>query len=447
MVKIKLRTSNLVGLSLLILASAPLTLNGKGIEYIYTSLVVALLYYLFKIAKETPKYFFSHALFFYYYLALLTGSVLAETGAIMIEINQTGSLNGSTLLAILTLLVFVHVSRFFFSLTLKKIQNSPFPSFDRKIETSLSLLFAVISLLLSAYHLFKFGSPIILGLERSTFFSNIGERWGEQLYTAALHTFPFCAALYVIAERKALKITSAVFIALYFFTVVFVFGHKASALILLLSILLVFYGATDGRLTTKLTITLLTFGFSILTLVYIHYSFLNRNPIEFISTRLALQAQLLWSVVEDPSLSLISANFLHCLTGCREADSLNDLITQRYLPAYLYDFYRETKTSLSGFHPATQIAAFGALAFFFLHSMIAALTGAGLAILCKLIHEKSALISAILFKLYFAIYYFHFVVSVEAIASNLTALCAFLLILYTLIKSIKPHRNKAKRLA
>lgn len=428
-----------ISIILLLLSSAPLFTDEEVALITYPIILAGTIYFIYRLAKHDFSYFASHFLFLYYYFALLAGTSLAEMGSYMPEIRETGKPNGATLITIFTALIFIITSRKFHATTYKHISRLRFKRyFSLKTESNVSIIIASLPLIFSGIHLYVYGSPLLLQVERSTFFASIGNSWGNLIYANILYTFPLSIALISFSPRKATRIIGYTLALAGLSSVTIVFGHKMSALVVLLSTILIFLSANKKRSDHPLTTAIKIIAVSIPILIYIQYTFLERDVLEFAVSRIAMQGQLLWSVLNDNELSLIFPNAFGCITECKHSNSLNDALAQRYLPWTLYSFYEETNTSLSGFHPATQIAAFGIIFFILIHFILSAIIGFLMAVTQTLIEIKSPIGVLLIFKIFFAFYYFYFVSISDGLTSIFTATCILLLLVNPFLKSKQP---------
>ncbi|WP_131199171.1 DUF6418 domain-containing protein [Phytopseudomonas dryadis] len=344
----------------------------------------------------------------YYYFALVLGAVSAESGIYMLEIKEQGQPNGAAALVLFFYTLFigsVYLSWRFFSVVLNDFN---FPSVSLRFERLLGCVGCVIVLLICMYLIYLYSSPVLMGIERSTFSAFYAPSWFSSIYSVFLQSFSVVILLWYFSSGGR-KLYS-VFVGVYFLFMFLVFGQKFSGMVLLLFAVLAVLGVEKRKLNFKFLMSLFGFGVLLFFLVCYAYISIGRDPLEFILARYALQGQLIWSVVSDPYLDFFSVNDLGCLIGdCSGYGSLINLVSARYLPVDVYQAYQAGGNKLSGFSPAAHVLAFGLPVSIVLCVLSAALYGAITAFWAAAVRSQNLLVSVLAYKLMFSIGYIYLV--------------------------------------
>lgn len=382
-------------------------LSFPSVYSAWFSVVLFLSYLLFYLRKNFPFVLIT-CFVSYYYFALVLGAVSAESGVYMLEIKEQGQPNGSASLVLFFYIVFLEVmylSWQYFTAVLKRFE---FPSVSVKGERFFGGWLCIIILAVCIYLIYSYSSPVLMGIERSTFSANYAPSWFSSMYSVFLQSFSIMALLWCFDSRRR-KIYS-IAVACYFLFMFIVFGQKFSGMILLLFTVLAILGAQGRSLSFRLFICLFCFGLVLFSLVCYAYISIGRNPLEFILARYALQGQLIWSVVSDPYVNFLRVNDLGCLVGkCSGYGSLIDLISERYLPADVYQAYHAGGNKLSGFSPAAHILAFGFPISIMLCVFFSAISGAISAFWVAAVQSRNLLVSVLAYKLMFSVAYIYLV--------------------------------------
>lgn len=339
----------------------------------------------------------------YYFLFLILGTASVESGVYMLEIAEWGSPNGSTALVLFFCILFINCLRaswHFFSL---QFERTYIPSFNVKLERTFGVLVCFIIILFCCFLIYRYSSPILLGIERSTFKAHFAPSWYTGLYSVFWQSFIIITLLWFFTDGIKKGVFS-LFVLIYFSIMFLVFGEKFTGLILLLFSLLAVYGAQGRSFNLWAIITLASCGLIIFSLVFYSYFLIGREPLEFILLRVALQGQLIWSLVSDPSIDLVHSVDWGCIVGsCTGGESLADAISKKYLPTDQYFHYLEAGNALSGFMPATHIFAFGLPTALVLCILFATIYGAAAAFFATAVRSRNLFMSVLAYKLFFSV--------------------------------------------
>ena len=153
----------------------------------------------------------------------------------------------------------------------------------------------------------------------------------------------------------------------------------------------------------------------------------------FILTRIALQAQVLWS-----SLNLNTFPFVpnESLVALGNFQSSADFISYKMLPTYLYEYYAENGTTLSGFMPGFYIIFFGYFGAAMLHAFLSFIAGYITGILISAIRSKAFFTSFLWLKIYLGIIFSWYALIFSSLASWVFVFGLFLIFLMYFFKPI-----------
>ncbi|WP_223473517.1 DUF6418 domain-containing protein [Pseudomonas sp. BF-B-27] len=431
----KLNTQK-ASLALLLLASlilGPLySTLGISVDLQYSSILGLLALTLFiKVQfQKKPKETLTSYFYIYYFFSMLISAAVIENGALMFEIGEQGSYNGTfwTILFYF-LLGFTSIS-FGFSLH-SKISNGPIlkARYSIKLERLVVAIFLIATSLVSALILIKYSSPILLGVERFTFWNTIvppGLQIAKSLITQA---FYFVPALIIVANSKQRKTMTLLATFTWIGITLFVLGEKFTAFQYYLAIA-AFYFAALGTHSKKLKIPYKTLAiiFTVLISILAYVYSATGYSIEFIYSRIALQSQLTWITIEK------NMNVSSIWTGASE-------LTMAVLPGDRFDRYADAGVSLTGFFPAVQIAALGYTLSSILHILIFIIAGFIQAEILKLISNKCITQSFFLFKLYISLIFFWLALDAAQLYNGVNLICLGLLLAGFIMQKFAKNRT------
>jgi len=368
------------------------------------SLFITALYF-YKELKYSPEHTLSYSFQIYYFISLLLSLLVISSGAFMIEVQKTGSANGSFWLISIFFLS-GHIASKHAHYKYKRLAaKSRSPRINKKIERWIAATITITAISISAFIFLRYSSPFLLGIERADFWSKIVPKGYSFTTSLVAQTFFLAVALYYSNQNVTRwKIISLVIIALYLIITFFVLGHKFGVFIIYATTACLFIAAHKNKIKISAKTVLISISamMSIYAMISISYASIGRDA-GFIIIRLALQGQLPWSILETSEIPYTPSEKWLCFLGCGSFDSGRAAISFEYLPSSVFYHYTESGTGLSGFLPALPIYSFGIIIAFILHVLLSYLGGIIQAHLIQSIKKKSIIHSFISYKIYFSI--------------------------------------------
>jgi hypothetical protein len=180
----------------------------------------------------------------------------------------------------------------------------------------------------------------------------------------------------------------------------FVLGQKLSLFVFYITVWFVLLPGIfpNFTITRSHVITLLCVAIFLLFSVLVSYSLQDKEA-GFALARIALQAQLAWSVFSEVNGPNLWPESFTCYFGCGQFVDGIDFITFKYLPIDTYKFYSKGGTTLSGFMPALSVMTMGILISFFCHFAISFLLGMIQRKMIEATSDGNMVLSFLLFKL------------------------------------------------
>lgn len=341
----------------------------------------------------------------FYGVGMLASAGIIASGAEMIEVSATGTPNGVFWLMLFFFVIGLEATVLGYRCGSAVKLPMPALRLPQVIDSLIMLAMILPVLLLSFYVLFATGGPLLLGLNRVTFWQTAAPPGTSILRSVVPQTFFFVAFIYLNQTQHFASITlGKLLVVAYILIGLLVLGEKLSLFIILINIwLLVFPGS--GR-RVKINFKLFLFGGAIssalLSIVAMSYLSDGRE-LGFILTRVALQAQLLWSAANS-AMSAVGSEFRpNCYFGCDSFANGMDYISHLYLPLGTYEFYKQSGTILSGFMPALPMVTFGLGIAFILHIIVCFVSGVLQKKLVVAIEKGQPVYGFLLFKLQFSL--------------------------------------------
>lgn len=314
-------------------------------------------YYLWLLFRQRREVLFTSFYQTFYWIGILAGAVAISSGAYMLEIDKTGAPNGTFWVALgffvagmeATVLGYRAGSR---SLPGTAINIPPLNKFA---------LAACIggALALSAFVFTFYGGPILAGTDRVTFYREIIPRLLAYTPTIVTQAF-FFAAFYFLAklrDRKPLLLASAIVVG-FVLSGFFVLGEKFSLYVIYANAWLFLVAALLPDFRLRRRHVALALALAIGAVFVVGWTYVrDGREFSFILDRVALQAQLLWSVVDTDK----SADWA-CYFGCGNFETGRDYISGLFLPSHRFTHYQSIGNVLSGFNPALPLLTFGFVA-------------------------------------------------------------------------------------
>lgn len=338
---------------------------------------LGMVWYLRFLFKDCRALFTTEFYYIVYAIGMLISSALVSGGAYMIEITEFGNQNGAFWIVVAYFITGYEASRIGFSLAGKfRLGANPY-RFSWRFNRLLIIILTTSALGVAASIFIRYGGPLLQGVDRVTFWRTIVPNDFSFVPSLLIQTF-FFAAFYFLWIRHARKrsIMAAFLLIAYVLAALFVLGQKFSAFIIYIHTWLVISAALFHDFKIKLLhIIGLTSVVILLSLsIIVSYTLLDHDAI-FALVRVALQSQLLWSVLADESkLSLWPQDWI-CYFSCPPFNSGADYISFLYLPYDMYNFYTDGGSVLSGFMPALSIITFGLIASLLTHILILFILG------------------------------------------------------------------------
>lgn len=409
----------------IILFNAPL----MGVAFAFSAI------YLYIFFVNHRKFFLTSFYQIYFMIGLLVSAASISSGAQMIEVGAYGSANGSFWIVFAFFVAGMETTCLGF--------HSRFLSFlgrmppNQTWDSSQLIIISTISMvvIVSTYIFVTIGSPITLGIDRIAFWRNYIPTYFSILPSFVLQTYFFvCFYLLVSVKRSTQLAIPVLLFGFYIIITVIILGEKLSAFVILISAFLMVVSGTFPNFRVKLThfIFAVTVALLILLLISATYIANGRDP-SFIFARIALQAQLVWSVLADPyGFRLLPGPDWSCFFGCGWSGDGRDFMAYKYLPYGLYNFYSESGTALSGFMPALPILTFGLILAFAIHLLACFLIGLLQREISISIEKENFISSFLLYKVLFGVVLAWYGARITALAGSMAAfiLFAFYLVLF-----------------
>jgi len=365
------------------------------------AIVIALIRYFYLCVQSKREVLFSSFYQIYAMLALLLSAIAISSGAYMLEVGAFGSANGSVWVILAYFIAGIEATFRGFQSKISlgiagKIIPQPWP-----VARRLILVIVCAVGLIGFYILFTAGSPILIGVDRVTFWRSIAPEHFSFIPSLITQTYFFICYYTLVAHKMRDHPAASVFVIfLYIFITVVILGQKFSAFILLASAWLMVLPGVFPNFKIRALYVLPVVVISILLLLLVVWSYsLSGRDASFIFYRVALQAQLIWSVLSDPyNFKLFPSSDWRCYFGCGFMDSGQDYISLQYLPFDLYKYYYSGGTTLSGFMPALSILTFGIIISFLIHLLVCFMLGVMQREICLTVRKGNFIASFLLYK-------------------------------------------------
>lgn len=356
-------------LALLLLAGAALFYwieragDGQALNTAYAGAAVLLLLYLKRFYHDQRAVLLTGFYQLYSSVGMLLSATLIANGVYMLEIRHYGTANGTFWVVLFYLIIGLETSVLGFRSGRKLHLGWTSGSIAARPTRIISSIFVGSALLGAALVLARYGGPMLQGVDRVTFWKKIVPSEIGFVRTLLLQSFFFAAYYYLITKKHKINIIiPSILIMIYLAFTVVVLGEKLSAFILYATIWLILVAAIfpDFRLRRAHIIMLFAVVVALIVGVVLTYVASGYDTL-FALARIALQAQLLWSVLSDANVPNLIPSNMSCYFGCNGLPRGIDFISQRYLPQSVFSFYNETGSQLSGFFPALAILTFGSV--------------------------------------------------------------------------------------
>lgn len=338
---------------------------------------------------------------------MIISAAIVSDGAYMFEISEQGNSNGIFWILIIYFIIGLETIGLGYRISGLSQSWLRVRRFSWDFDRTVIFLSTGAALLFSAYVFLRYGGPVLRGVDRVTFWRELAPDYLSFIPTLVLQSFYFAGYYYFLQRSKgeSLRIPLSI-LTFYIFAVFFVLGQKFSAFILLLNTWFFLIAAflPNFKLDKKDILRLIFLITSLTASVILSYLLSGREA-AFALARIALQAQVLWSVFNDSqALNFWPSSEWSCYFRCRNFVDGKDYISYIYLPFNLYDFYSKSGSQLSGFMPALSIHTMGLIASILIHVCINFTSGYLQGLIVKVIYYNHNMIFAfLLFKLHFGL--------------------------------------------
>lgn len=337
------------------------------------------------------------------YVSVMAGLLAAESGAHFLELQRVGYANGAGNLVLIFFIVFVWCSEWSFRRTRIWLFGRSMPAGGMAFQRLFALGALMVVTLVAVAVFAQYSSPLILGIERQTFLATL-PAWGRLLPSAAAQAFVLALAIWFYSETRSWRRVGLAFVLIELAIVTLVLGQKFSGLLVFGCLYLAFHAGKGYKLHRKLVFGSLVFVLLSAVLIYIQYTYLGRDVVQFAMSRIALQGQLMWSVASDVQLNPWQSRHDVCLSSCGTYDgseyALNWILPLHYLPPGVASDYWHGGSNLSGFEPATRIYIFGIPIALVLQATVGVVVGFLGAFVADMIGRANLLGTVIAFKMF-----------------------------------------------
>lgn len=319
-------------------------------------LLCLFIFYLLSFYKKDYRFILSSFYQMYYYFGMIISSIVITSGSYMYEIQQQGWANGLPWIVVLFSVLCIESSyigyrlvRFDFSVSHSNIIQKIF------VITLIS-----VTMLLSIYILLRYGSPLLHGVNRVKYWGLIAPSYLSPVRLLLVFSFYIGVMYFYFCRMKGKSVINMRLILLFHILMVpILLGEKVSIFIMLIfASLMVSSVYIDKNQADKLLRSVVFIVLSLIVMAALIYQEMGLGY-DFVLKRIALQGQVLWSVLNEHKSNLIYGLLSESNFPMTIILDGRDFIERRYLPFNTYMLNQETGTSLSGFSPAIQILMFG----------------------------------------------------------------------------------------
>ena len=402
---------------------------------------VTICLYLGCLIRESRAFLYSSYILFFYFGFLLVSAASAEAGAYMLEAGKYGAINGAALVVATFFIVCLETGRITYAWVEKLSKNLDYPKFPKSLEISVVFIILVLALVFCGFVFFRYSGSMLLGVERADYLSMVVPAWVVVVKSLLLQGFFICVTAYLMLGASMAKKLIGFGLLGIILSLIVIFGEKFSALNLCVMFLFIALAgaAPDFKFSRRILFLCASMFVCALSLVVYNYISLGRDA-SFVFTRIVLQAQVIWTVMEAPLNTIFQGAGSDCFFGCEGFKTGAQYLDYLVLPEVVYEYYQRSGTSLSGYFPAVLIHEYG----IFL-ALIAAVVGsfflaAVQAFVVMAIRKGSLLFSFMLFKIYYMILAFVYFGQV-GVFNEVVAVCVLLGIVMILVSQIKRNES------
>ncbi|MFB2531537.1 hypothetical protein ACEYYA_05140 [Paracoccus sp. p3-h83] len=365
--------------------------------------VLATLIYLWIFLRNQQAVVLTSFFQIYYTVGMMLSAAIISAGTLMIEIGRVGTANGIFWVLLIYLVVGLEVCRVGYHLAARFRWGHGMLRPSEAANRALIFLFVGLTLAIAAYVLAATGGPVLLGVDRKTFWREIAPPGSAILGSLVSQSFFFVAFYYLTQRKKSERLMlPTLILGSYVLTAIFVLGEKFTMFIVFMNAWFFVVPGAIGQVTLRRGHLLLAVGALIMLVIFAVTSYMmQEKEAGFLLVRAALQAQLLWSVFDEPGALSLWPGRSECLFGCWPFESGQQFISFRYLPVSLFSHYDEIGNVLSGFMPALPILTLGAVLSMALHAVISFAMGVLQQKLVSALAVRNLVYAFLLFKLQF----------------------------------------------
>lgn len=287
--------------------------------------------------------------------------------------------------------------------------SSDKPPNREKFLTQLALrLLPATMIIIAIIMLIIFKGPVILGVNRVAFWQGIAPDWARKFPSLFGQSFILIPMLYYLRRNEGkVSFLAIMFAFIYLIFTLILLGEKFSTFILYITTWTMV--AAAYRVSLEINIKTLSIFILISLSLYliITYSYETSGlGSDFIFSRIALQGQLIWSVMNEEGLFRLAGHDWSCYFGCDDFEKGTQYISAMYMPYGLFMSYEITGSGLTGYLPALPILAFGIVVAFIFHVLISYLLGYIQGITVQSFKSSNIIVSVLMFKVYIGLIMF-----------------------------------------
>lgn len=326
--------------------------NFRMLSYVVG--VAAYFYYLFSWRKVSPSYFGGLFYQIFYFVGILVSAFAISMGARMYEIAEDGLPNGVFWLIVIYSILSIEFGYFGFLFSRNSFGKF-LDTFSVRSQKFLAYIFLLFIFIVSSYLLARYGGAFFSEFNRVQYWGQVAPSHFSFIRILIIPAFYYVAVFFIDENSKASKAKLYLFVFLYIFMSVFLLGEKFSLFVMFIHAWL-FVGTVLFRsdylffVAGKVFIVLIT----LLAAVALIYSSMGLGY-DFVFSRIALQGQVLWSVLQENFQFLVIGTDWGNFFGMEP----KKFMAMRYLPSFTFEASQESGTSLSGYFPAMIIFYFG----------------------------------------------------------------------------------------
>lgn len=360
----------------------------------------------------------------YYSIGMLLSAALVSGGMYMFEIAEFGDQNGTFWVMMTYFVSGLEVNRFGYRLSRFFRFGGNVKKLSRRTSTSVILFITTTTLVISTYVFISYRGPVLNGIDRVTFWREFVPSYLSFTPTLVIQSFFFVAFYCLWSWRIEKKSKLPVFILISYVLVgIFVLGEKLSLFLTFMTVWFALLPGVFPDFVIRRThiIALIGVLFFLVTSVLVSYMLQDKDS-GFALARVALQAQVLWSVFNDAQAHNFWSNDWSCYFGCNQFSDGKNWIAYQYLPFNLYNFYTDGGTTLSGFMPALSIMTMGVVMSLLLHLSISFVLGVFQQKILNAVAEENILYTLLLYKAHLSLTFIWFAAMQTAIPGLIVVL-------------------------